>query len=147
MKLFSVVAVIVLLALEALTVCSTETAIDDELIQQILDDPQLSDMLDDPEKLMDLLKSKLRSPSKPDAKCLIATSNEHTIIKTSESRAAGAVFLTTFTVDTSQSCVDACCANSSCNTAVMKQKVWQLTVAFDCSLLSDILALCNSMLL
>jgi len=123
MKLSSVVWFSTLFMIHALTVCLTETPIDDKLIQQILDDPQLSDLLDDPEKLMDMLQEKLRNPSKPASKCLIAIKKQHSIIKSRESMAAGAVFLYSLTVDSAQYCVDACCANSSCNTAVMQQKV------------------------
>ena len=124
MKLSSAVAVVILLAVYMLTRCSAETTIDDDLIQQILNDPQLSSLLDDPDKLMDMLKEKLRSPSKSDKKCSVSVSKRHTIIKTRESKEAGAIFLTAVTVDSPQACVDVCCANSSCNTAVMKQKVW-----------------------
>jgi len=124
MKLSSTVAVVILLAFHVLTRGSTETAVDDDLIQQILNDPQLSSLLDDPDKLMDMLKKKLQSPSKSDNKCSVEVSKRHTIIKTRESKAAGAVFLTAVTVDSPQACVDVCCANSSCSTAIMKQKVW-----------------------
>lgn len=125
MKLFSIFAVIILLALHASTMCSMKTEdIDDELIQQILNDPQLSDLLNDPDKLMDMLKKKLRSPSESDNECSVAINKQHAIINTKESQAAGAVFLSASTVNSSQACVNACCANSSCNTAVMKQKVW-----------------------
>ena len=122
-KLFSVVEVTILLALHALILCSSATTVDDKLIQQILNDPQLSDLLDDPEKLMDMLKGKLRSPSKSSSKCLIAVRKRYKIIRARESQAAGAIFLTAMAVDSPQACVAACCANSSCNTAVMKQKV------------------------
>jgi len=108
----------------AFTICSTKTTIDDKLIQQILDDPQLSVLLDDPEKLMDMLQKKLRSPSQSGNKCSVAIKKTHSIIKSKESLAAGAVFLSSLNVNSSPSCVDACCANSSCNTAVMQQKVW-----------------------
>jgi len=123
MKLSSIIAVITSLALCASTTYSAETSVDDELIQQILDDPQLSDLLDDPDKLMDMLKEKLRIPSKTMNKCLVAVSYRHTIIRTRDSRAAGAVFLSSLSLKSPSACVDACCANSSCNTAVMKQKV------------------------
>jgi len=113
------------------TVCCTN--IDDKLIQQILNDPQLSDLLDDPDKLMDMLREKLRRPAKSSHKCSVAINKRHAIIRTKESQAAGAVFLSALTVHSSQACTDACCANSSCNTAIMKQKVWQL-----CLLLSAV---------
>jgi len=123
MKPSLVKAVVTLSALHVLTMCSTEITVDDKLIQQILDDPQLSVLLDDPEKLMDMLKEKLHSPTKSRNKCLVATNKRHTIIKTRESQKAGAIFLTGLTVDSLQACVDACCDNFSCNTAVMKRKV------------------------
>jgi len=125
MKSYSLISFFTLLAVHALTICSRETTVDDKLIQQILDDPQLSVLLDDPEKLMDMLQKKLRSPSKPGNKCLVAVKKQHSIIKSRESLAAGAVFLSSLTVDFVQSCVDACCANSSCNTAIMQPKVWR----------------------
>ena len=121
MKLFSLFSVILLLALHASTICSIN--IDDKLLHQILNDPQLSDLLNDPEKLMDMLKEKLRSSSKSGNKCSVAINKRHEIIRTRESEAAGAVFLTALTVDSSEACINACCANSSCNTAVMRHKV------------------------
>jgi len=124
MKQSSVVCFFTLFLIHALTVCSTETTIDDKLIQQILDDPQLSALLDDPEKLMDMLQEKLRNPSKSGSDCLVAIKQRHSIIKSKESLAAGAVFLSSLNVDSVQSCVDACCLNSSCNTAIMQQKVY-----------------------
>jgi len=123
MKLSVVVTIVVLMAPYFLTTCLSETLIDDNLVQQILDDPQLSALLDDPEKLMDLIRQKLRSPSKLDNKCSSPISRRHTIIKTKESKAAGAIFLTAQNVKSPRACVALCCANSSCNTAVMKQKV------------------------
>jgi len=116
---------LVVLFITLLTVCSTEITIDDDFIQQILDDPQLSDLLDNPEKLRDLLKEQLRSPSKSGSECKVAVKKRHTIIRTRESVAAGAVFLAAPTVHSLKACEDACCANSSCNTAIIKQKVWQ----------------------
>jgi len=124
MKPVSLFAVIILLALPASTMCLVKTNIDDELIQQILNDPQLSDLLKDPDKLMDMLREKLRSPSESGNKCSVEINKRHVIIKTRESQAAGAIFLSALNVDSSQDCIEACCANSSCNTAVMKQKVW-----------------------
>ena len=125
MKPVSLFTVIVLLALYASTICLVDTDIDDKLIQQILNDPQLSDLLKDPDKLMEMLREKLRSSSESDNKCSVAINKRHTIIKTRESVEAGAIFFSASNVDSSQACIDACCANSSCNTAVMKQKkVW-----------------------
>jgi len=125
MKPVSLFAVIVLLALYASAMCSVDTDIDidDELVQQILNDPQLSDLLKDPDKLMDMLREKLRSSSESGTKCSVAINKRRAIIKTRESQEAGAIFLIALNVDSSQACIDACCANSSCNTAVMKQKV------------------------
>ena len=113
-----------LLVISVMIVCSTETTIDDKFVQQILSDPRLSEMLKDPEKLMGMLKEELRSSSRYSNRCSVDTSKRHTIIKTKESVAAGAIFLSAITVDSSQSCVDACCANSSCDTAIMRHKVW-----------------------
>lgn len=123
MKPLSVVWFFALYTIYTMTVCSTETTIDDKLIQQILDDPQLSALLDDPEKLMDMLQEKLRSPSKSEEKCSVAIKKQGWIIKSRESLAAGAVFLSSQNVDSAQLCVDACCVNSSCNTAIMQRKV------------------------
>jgi len=137
MKLFSLFSVILLFALYTTSVMCTN--IDDKLIQQILNDPQLSDLLHDPDKLMSMLKEKLRRrPTKSSDKCSVAVSKRNAIIRTGESRAAGAVFLSALTVDSSQACVNACCANASCNTAIMKQKVFLFFFAvMDCVLSCD----------
>jgi len=124
MKPVLLFTVLVLLALYASSMRSVDTDIDDELLQQILNDPQLSDLLKDPDKLMDMLREKLHSSSESGSKCSVAINKRRTIIKTRESQEAGAIFLSAFNVDSSQACVDACCANLSCSTAVMKQKVW-----------------------
>ena len=46
-----------------------------------------------------------------------------TIIKTKESQAVGAVFISSPTISSREECVAECCASDQCSTAVIKEKV------------------------
>jgi hypothetical protein len=107
---------------------------DDATLKEILEDPELSELLDDPDKLLKMLKRKLRGPSiNSDDKCYIATNKADTIIKTKESQDLGAVFIAVPTVTGRQDCIDACCNSTGCNTAIVKEKDGEAgCYLFDC---------------
>jgi len=55
--------------------------------------------------------------------CAVAEEQSNTIIKTKESQAAGAVFISGPAVTNRDDCIAECCRVASCNTAVVKEKV------------------------
>jgi MANEC domain len=67
--------------------------------------------------------SRLDEDEERSGRCQILDDNRGSIIKTHESQVAGAVFLSAPSVMSRQQCIESCCANYSCTTAVVKEKV------------------------
>ena len=130
MRLFSSFFVLVACHM-ALASNKKSTKVDeDSILDQILADPKLSSVLelDDPDKLLDMLRTHFAGRLEEDEERTIdrcAASNKRLgmIIRTQESQAAGAVFLGAPHVQNRQECIDYCCDNSSCTTAIVREQV------------------------
>lgn len=90
-------------------------------LNKLLSDPSLSDLLNDPDLWL-ILKKRLGTPME----CLANSRRNNSIIKTKDSLDAGAKFITAPTVQTEKECEKECCKEESCNTVVLKIKVWML---------------------
>jgi len=101
--------------------------VDDSILDTILEDPQLSAALDDPDKLLNMIRARYPGGVDEDedrtGHCEITEDRAKMIIRTEESTKAGAIFLSSPTVKSRQECIDECCSNATCTTAVVKETV------------------------